>query len=68
MVGAAQYRKFQASYIAGQRNVYQRHNAGKPSPSGRGWGEGETLCAAQPNYSTDAPAVIPAQAGIQNPG
>ena len=45
---------------------------GKPSPSRRGLGEGETPYAIQPggqiiNRRT-RPTVIPAQAGIQNPG
>ena len=43
----------------------------KPSPSGRGWGEGESYCAAPPPAATATAApntVIPAQAGIQNPG
>ena len=40
----------------------------KPSPSGRGLGEGETLCAIQPHMKAANPTVIPAQAGIQNPG
>ena len=40
----------------------------KPSPSGRGLGEGESLCAAQRPYPAVHNAVIPAQAGIQNPG
>ena len=38
----------------------------KPSPSGRGWGEGESLNAA--NLAPAPHPVIPAQAGIQNPG
>ena len=45
-----------------------------PSPSGRGLGEGETLCASQRHMTTASPipsfpplTVIPAKAGIHTP-
>ena len=48
-----------------------RRPAGKPSPSGRGWGEGETPATANLDVISNRATrltVIPAQAGIQNPG
>ena len=47
-----------------------KHETEKPSPSGRGLGEGETPNTANPGQWSHPrrPTVIPAQAGIQNPG